>query len=378
MNDLSARLQEALGRIEPSWDDARSERALKGLRKKRRRRTAMRATAAAAAIAAVAGGAWAWNRASGHHEQIARPTMVQPAPEQPRLAPENPDDIVIHDGFVVAPDATAKVAVDRSHAGAVRVNVVAGKSRFHVRAPEAASGVEVHAGKLAVTVYSSEFSVARYAEVSEVWSHSGTVEVLWQGKKVVVAEGEHRRFDPAAAPAGDDSDTTDDDSSAEQPAAPAPVHHPRHQATDWRPLAREGKYDDAYRLLSRGHLGAGTADLMLAADVFRLSGHPADAVAPLQEVIDRHADDPRAPLAAFTLARVLLDDLGRPTAAARAFARARALDPDGALAEDALAREVEAWAKAGQAQRARSRAELYLERHPNGHRAHAVRQYGGL
>ncbi len=117
---------------------------------------------------------------------------------------------------------------------------------------------------------------------------------------------------------------------------------------------------------------------MLAADVFRLSGHPADAVTPLQRVIDRHADDPRAPLAAFTLGRVLLDDLGRPAAAARAFARAGALDPDGALTEDALAREVEAWAKAGQAQRARTRAELYLERHPNGHRARAVRQYGGL
>jgi hypothetical protein len=56
--------------------------------------------------------------------------------------------------------------------------------------------------------------------------------------------------------------------------------------------------------------------------------------------------DPRAPLAAFTLGRVLLRELARPREAAAAFAQARALAPRGPFVEDALAREVEAWLQA--------------------------------
>ena len=92
-------------------------------------------------------------------------------------------------------------------------------------------------------------------------------------------------------------------------------------------------------------------DLLLAGDVARLSGHAAAAVAPLSRAVTLHPGDPRAPLAAFTLGRVHLEDLGAPRDAAIAFARARELAPDGPLAEDALAREVEAWSRAGEAER---------------------------
>jgi transmembrane sensor len=133
-------------------------------------------------------------------------------------------------------------------------------------------------------------------------------------------------------------------------------------------LQREGK--DAVRNTP--------ADLMLAADVARLSGHSGQAVGPLQQVVSQHAGDPRAPLAAFTLGRVLLDELGRPGQAAGAFAKARRLAPGGALAQDALAREVESLAKAGQAVAARERALEYVQSYPNGLRIQSVRRYGGL
>jgi transmembrane sensor len=165
----------------------------------------------------------------------------------------------------------------------------------------------------------------------------------------------------------------------------------------WQQLAHEGQFDQAYDLAYRaapvasaapprpltppttGELGP--ADLLLLADVARLSHHPADAVSPLERLLHAHAADPRAPLAAFTLGRVLLDDLGRPREAAEAFQRAQVLEPlgpDGPLAQDALAREVEAWSHAGEPQRARERALEYVRHYPAGRRLRSVRHYGEL
>lgn len=118
------------------------------------------------------------------------------------------------------------------------------------------------------------------------------------------------------------------------------------------------------------------ADLMLAADVARMSKHSDQAVAPLRKLLANHPGDPRAALAAFTLGRVLLDELGRPREAAEAFARAHAMG--GAMAQDALAREVEAWSRAGDAATARARAEEYVRTYPGGRRERSVRKFGGL
>ncbi len=155
--------------------------------------------------------------------------------------------------------------------------------------------------------------------------------------------------------------------------SPAPV------VRDWRDLAAAGAYDEAYAALPPDLATVLTPEaLLLYADVARLSRHPADAVAPLRTLVARHAQDPRAPLAAFTLGRVLLDHLGRPREAAAAFAQAQTLDPEGALAEDALAREVEAWSRADDIPRARERARAYLERYPGGSRVRSVRRFGEL
>jgi transmembrane sensor len=85
-----------------------------------------------------------------------------------------------------------------------------------------------------------------------------------------------------------------------------------------------------------------------------------------------------APLAAFTLGRVYLDQLGQPERAAEAFDLSLRLAPSGSLAQDALAREVEALSKGGNAQAAYAHAQQYLQRYPNGRRLRAVQLYGGL
>jgi transmembrane sensor len=116
------------------------------------------------------------------------------------------------------------------------------------------------------------------------------------------------------------------------------------------------------------------ADLLLAADAARLSDHPAEAVPYLNQVVRAHGSDPRASLASFTLGRVLLDELGRPVEAATAFENAR----KGPLAEDALAREVEAWSRGGDTTRARNLAIEYETAYPQGRRSRAVAKFGGL
>jgi hypothetical protein len=48
------------------------------------------------------------------------------------------------------------------------------------------------------------------------------------------------------------------------------------------------------------------------------------------------------------------------------------------LAQDALAREVESWSKAGETAFARARAEEFVRRYPGSRRAKVVRRHGGL
>src|SRR5262249_2478998 len=146
--------------------------------------------------------------------------------------------------------------------------------------------------------------------------------------------------------------------TAAQPAIPAPAESAAARAvaatqnhSSWRALAEDGNYAAALTRLNAEGTNAvrnTPEDLLLAADRARLGGRPERAVAPLQRILSDHAFDSRAPLAAFTLGRTLLEQLGRPREAAQAFSTARRLDRARALTQDALAREVESWSRAGE------------------------------
>ena len=154
--------------------------------------------------------------------------------------------------------------------------------------------------------------------------------------------------------------------------APVPASSGATQASvdaDWRELARAGKHRRAYELIAHNgfrDVRNDAGDLLLASDVARLSRHPAEAATLLRKLLANHERDARAPSAAFTLGWVLMNDLGRPREAALAFARAEALAPRGNLAEDAMARAVEAWYRAGELGRAKAEAERYKKTYPQG------------
>ncbi len=347
------KVEEALERVQPAWSAERGEAAWQGLEQRRRRRVVRRGVAGAIGVAAVVGLAMWWQRGEGEGKgESGSPVVAMPQAESPVEAAAGADVQVV----ALAPEL-------------LRVKLGHGTARFH---RHGSRRVEVAAGPAWVISRASDFSVARYRDATEVWAVTGPVQVLIDGQRHEVAAGQRRRF--ADRPATE---------AAPEPAVPAVIEpadraDPAPARPDWRTAARDGRFAEAYRALRHGEAPIKIADLLLAADVYRLSGHTAEAIGPLQTVARHHSADPRAPLAAFTLGRLLLDDLGRPADAARAFHQAAELDPGGPLAEDALAREVEAWSKAGDDGRARAAAGRYLRDHPNGRRLRAVKQYGGL
>jgi transmembrane sensor len=375
--------------VAPDWTPER-ERAVRedlGRAIVRRKRRQVIATAATALVFII-GALVFWSRAVGPDRSpaaVAARNVVLP----PLLRFE--------DGSIVtaaSPDGRAEpVEVGPE---LVWTRLTAGAARFSVT-PNPKRVFRVTARDVTVTVLGTIFTVAIEPSAVRVRVERGRVRVGWPAgeheltvnEEVVVptsdgvVRSEAMTPKPAAVAEETEGANPAEKAPPENTPTPAARHTPEklHPATSWRELAQDGDYANAFaRMSSEGPNAVRNdpGDLLLAADVARLGGHPEKAVAPLSAVVASHARDSRAPLAAFTLGRTLLDQLGRPREAAEAFAAARKLDPRGALTQDALAREVESWSRAGEATLAHERATEYVTRYPKGRRLAAVKRLGGL
>jgi transmembrane sensor len=344
-----------LGRkIDGGWGPERDRAVRLAIERRRaRRRAAMRLGGAAAAVALVAGG-WLAARGPRAHVPPAPAAMASSA-----AGSTNGDAVAITQ---LSPETILEPMPDRRGRGFV---LRSGGARFMVSHDPERPFV-VAAGDVLVEDLGTTFTV-RYLSDEKV--------------HVAVEEGRvrvHARGAVADLAAGDEQDFA---GSSLAPVPEPARRRPENGAStpSWRLLAESGQYDEAHAALKKAGPNAvrdETADLLLAADAARLSGHPAAAVPYLERVVRRHASDPRAGLASFTLGRVFLEELGRPREAADAFARAR--EAGGPLAEDALAREVEATARAGDTERSRELAREYQTLYPSGRRAKSVSRWGGL
>lgn len=304
----------------------------------------------------------------------------------PRLRKERsgePATLVVADGAVRLQDGST--ATPLGHGSVVRlssslpsrsvIEVAKGGARFFVT-KNATRVFRVEAGDVAVEVLGTQFAVERIERRVRISVYEGRVRVLWEHSETELSSGGTGLFPPEEPTA-----LTPSEKQEPSPRKKASSNRASASEPSWKDLAQDGDYQEAYEALARGapaSMRDEPGDLLLAADVKRLSHHAAEALVPLRKIVADHRDDPRAQLAAFTLGRVLLDELGRPNEAAQAFADAEALLPNGALAEDAVAREVEAWSRAGDATRARVVAEDYLKRYPEGRKRRSVRRFGGL
>ena len=303
------------------------------------------------------------------------------------IAPDARTTLKLGDGSEVWFEHGSEVIVTEQTPTRVRIAVNTGSARFRVHHDQTRL-FRVAAGGVEVSDLGTEFEVRRLGEGALVSVSEGSVGIAFQDKHtgqpvaLTLAAGQTGTF-PSDPPPASEHDPAAASGNATIPRTTA-AHRPAARAVapeTWRALARDSEYHRAYSALAR--TGArdvrdDPTDLMLAADVARLSGHPAEALEPLRGVIDRHARDARAPAAAFTLGWVLMNDLARPAEAAEAFASAERLAPNGNLAEDASARAAESWRRSGNSAKAAAQVHRYLERYPHGrYRVTLMKLVGG-
>ncbi len=380
MVEQSAKIERAVQHVAADWDEARTARTLEGIAGRRAKRRA-RATAIGSACAL---------SAIGLAMALSSAFPAAKAPADADAPPPWRKALEFADGSrAYVRDDKSQVVVARAETAVTEVALARGRARF-VITPNPTRRFRVAAGPVEVEVLGTVFEVDRTVDGTRVEVERGRVAVVWPGGRTELGAGDGQLFansiDPQAAapepepqPSGSADTTSDADESAER-AAPAPRSPRASGAQNWRQHAEQGDFSRAFALLTkeRARVADDVEELLLAADSARLSGHAAQSLPYLRKVVDMHDRDPRAPLAAFTLGSVLMHQLGRPREAEAAYARARALAPAGSLAQDALARQVEAAHRAGDTARARELARQYIERYPEGRRVRAVRRFGGL
>jgi transmembrane sensor len=298
------------------------------------------------------------------------------APERTAVAasPARSERVELGNGAEVQVEPSTRLDVVERTATRVVVALHSGSARFDVR-HDPRRLIRVHAGAVAVEDLGTKFEVEHRGLTARVSVTEGSVSVSFPAptgearSKVTLDAGKSAIFPAVAALAQAPADEHSTDTPP--PALPKTDDVRRNVASSpgWRELARTGKHGGAYDLLAPRDfrdVGDDPSDLLLASDAARLSRHPAQAVELLRRLLARHGRDPRAPSAAFTLGWLLLNELNRPREAASAFARAEALAPRGNLAEDAIARAVEAWYRAGDLTRASAEVARYRKGYPNG------------
>ena len=271
--------------------------------------------------------------------------------------------LAMSDGSSIDLGAGARFEPIESSASTFIAMLERGTASFEVR-PGGPRRWQIECGLATVEIVGTRFTCVRSAGRLHIGVEHGVV--LVRGERVPnrarrLAAGESLDVldAPAAGPATERGATgttaPTEPAAAAAAAAEVPAHAERAgdhggAGTGWRELARNGRHREAFATLGaqgirREAKRLGIADLFALADVARLSGHPADAVGPLQRIIDGFPSDPQAPLAAFALGRLELDDLGRPQAAAAAFSRALEMGAPDSLRDNVRARLEEAHAR---------------------------------
>jgi transmembrane sensor len=348
---LFEQIASAAAHVDPGLSDPDIDRLVAGARAGRRRRVVRRIAVAALLVGA---GSLALLRASAPGGSSPN-AVVERAQENPGLLP-----LHLHDGsMVTALDPASVIAVQEDSPSRIALALDRGRARFDVAAhPERDFVVQM--GEVTVTVVGTAFTVERVADRVGVSVERGTVRVDWQVGKEILHGGDSGWFPPVQI-------RTPPEPPAARSVRPRRAHVAAHEDTH-----------ENNAVVAEVPPTPSAADLLAAADAARSAGRSAESAQHLERLLREHKGDPRAPLAAFTLGRIFLMELAQPRAAARSFSEVRALAPGGPFAEDALAREAEAWNKAGDSGRAGARAREYLRLYPHGRRAGALKGLAGI
>jgi len=220
---------------------------------------------------------------------------------------------------------------------------------------------QVEVGPLRIVVLGTSFTVTRVGNSVTVDVHRGHVRIDGDAQPLHLYGGQSAEFTVAVP--------------ANEPATPA---LPPSESTDAESHAHADRRDANQRDSSPqpvAEVRLSLDDVLGAADEARLRGDNEQALQLLDDGLRAHPSDPLRQVALFTRARILGDALQRPHEAALGYAEARAAAPHGSLAEDALAREIEALHAAGDLETMQTRRTEYLELFPLGVHRRAVERF---
>ncbi|HMI91794.1 MAG TPA: FecR family protein [Polyangiales bacterium] len=294
---------------------------------------------------------------------------------------EQPARLSLDDGSQVELGRAARLEVLENSSRRFATRLRAGRGEFDV-VPGGSRSWSIACGDVTVDVVGTQFAIERSQRGVRVEVSRGVVRVsapgmtggaqrLTAGETVYVPAAIERALiapTPEHSAAASQAPAAVDGDGVATPAAvralePTAVPPAPASAPDVRTPSDRGAH---------GTPPAASADLWLRqADAARRAGRDEEAKALLERIVQRARGRPHAALAALTLARLVMAD--EPARAAAALAAvAAAHNPEG-LREDIAARLVEAYARAGQRDRAREAAAGYARAFPRGRRLDEVK-----
>jgi transmembrane sensor len=283
--------------------------------------------------------------------------------------------VSLDDGSRIHLAAESRLELVENSGERVRSVLHEGWARFEVE-PGGPRRWIVDAGLAEVQVVGTAFTVSHRGSETRVRVHHGRVLVrsaLVASGLVQLGSGEQLRLrgEPATPPRpapGRPVELTSPEPAA-QAVAPAVAASTAAPAASALPLA-------AHPAPAPASAAVTLRSALEQADALRAAGQPQRAAQVLTRELWAHPGVEGVGITALTLGQIQLDQLQQPAQAARSFAlayQASGLPP--ALREQALARQVEALAKAGQPSQARARADDYARHYPAGGFLPALRRW---
>lgn len=383
--------------VRVNWNDERSrrieQRVMRRLQEPKPRRPFVRLSVVGFATLVVALIWWTQEPSESRVSKLAKPKIDVPAAERPKhlktaeSSPPTPKAkaLQLQDGSRVTL-LTSETALDIQHEmpGLTSTTLNAGRAHFQV-VPNVQRRFRVVAGSVTVEVLGTVFMVNRSSKQVDVSVDEGAVAVSWHGGKVKLIAGTTRSFPLTPETShkatkrnyGTTSRTTTASEGVEAPPPEPLTSQPPPATIAWpqeEPVSLQAPKAPQKAVDGRGQVDVHDPQgLLVAADHARRRGNLSEAATLLRRILVEHPQDEHAPTAAFTLGRVLLDAEDY-IGAANAFGNTLSLSPNGPLAQDALARRAEAWARAKQWDKARQQAEEYLSRYPQGTRQALIKR----
>ncbi len=275
MPDLEHKLAEAAKDVGLEWSDARARRVEGMMLRRKTRRAQVRAGVGVALALACGFGALQYARTRGG-DTVAKTT---PAPTS-SIAP-----VTFVDGSTATPllpDSVVETKV--AAADRVEVTLVKGAARFEITKNPSRT-FRVTRGATLVEVLGTGFSVEPAPGGTQVTVHHGRVRVTCHGVASELALGDKTvclDAEPTiAAPSVSAS------ASASVSASVVPSVSASAAVAARRTLAHDGEYDKAWTALAGANIKDEPNELLLAADVARLSHHAAQAVPHLKRVVEK-------------------------------------------------------------------------------------------